>query len=169
MTNQQVPPVQKQPAAEPSARSSDEACNDLAYQVGYGHPPPQHRFQKGHSGNPAGPRPKAKYSRITEALNKALATKVTAETSSGIETIDALEAILRKLVNTAITEEGSIKAAGLVLGLVQTADAMVDDSVASEIADEDAERIKANFLARNAPIGPTPDDTDVGHGREGGA
>ena len=86
-------------------------------------------------------------------------------TSSGIET---LEAILRKLVNTAMTEEGII-AAGLVLGLVQTADAMVDDSVASEIADEDAERIKANFLARNAPIGPTPDDTDVGHGREGGA
>ena len=168
MTNHQVPPLQKQPAAGPSARSSDEAGHDLAYQVGYGHPPLQHRFQKGHSGNPAGPRQKAKYSRITEALNKALETKVTAETSSGIETLDALEAILRKLVNTAMTEEG-IKAAGLVLGLVQTADAMVDDSVASEIADEDAERIKANFLARNALIGPTPHDTDVGHRREGGA
>ena len=67
------------------------------------------------------------------------------------------------------TEGRHVKAAGVILGLVQAADAMVDASVDSEIDDEDAERIKANFLARNAFIGPSPDDTDVGHRREGGA
>lgn len=168
MTNHQVPPIQGQISAEDPVRSSEEAGNDPAYQVGYGHPPLQHRFQKGQSGNPAGPRPKARLSRVNDALNKALETKVTAETSRGIESLDALEAIMRKLVNTAITEDGT-KAAGFILSLLQAADANVEASIEAEIDQEKAERIKANFLARNLPTGPSSNQADVGYRREGGA
>jgi len=90
------------------------------YEVGYGRPPVQSRFQPGQSGNPAGKR--KGQPTVAEIFMKEAArlVKVKRGDTVEIETITKHEAIVRRLLQTAM--EGDIAAARLALfGLPQNA------------------------------------------------
>jgi len=74
-----------------------------SYQVGYKKPPVQHRFSKGRSGNPDG-RPR-KPKTIDTLLDKALKETVVANENGGRKAITKLEAVVKQVVNKAITGE----------------------------------------------------------------
>ena len=69
------------------------------YEVGYGKPPVEHRFQKGRSGNPSG-RPKHQPS-FAEQIRKALNTKIVVAERGKRRRIAKSEAAFTQLVNQA--------------------------------------------------------------------
>jgi Family of unknown function (DUF5681) len=88
------------------------------YEVGYGRPPVQSRFQPGQSGNPAGKR--KGQPTVAEIFMKEAARLVKIKRGDTVETITKYEAIVRRLLQTAM--EGDIAAARLALfGLSQNA------------------------------------------------
>jgi Family of unknown function (DUF5681) len=88
-----------------------------SYQVGYKKPPLQHRFPKGRSGNPDG-RPR-KPKTIDTLLDKALKETVVANENGGRKTITKLEAVVKQVVNKAIT--GEVRVIKLLIELLREA------------------------------------------------
>ena len=80
------------------------------YEVGYGRPPVLSRFQPGQSGNPAGKR--KGHATVAEIFMKEAARLVKVKRGDTVETITKHEAIVRRLLQTAM--EGDIAAARLV-------------------------------------------------------
>lgn len=88
------------------------------YSVGYRRPPTHSRFQPGQSGNPAGRR--KGHPSVGEIFMKEAARLVKVKRGDNVETIPKYEAIIRRLLQSAM--EGDNAAARLVLmGLSQTA------------------------------------------------
>lgn len=81
------------------------------YAVGYGRPPTHSRFQPGQSGNPAGRR--KGHPSAGEVIMKEAARLVKVKQGDNVETITKHEAIIRRLLQSAM--EGDIPAARLVL------------------------------------------------------
>lgn len=70
------------------------------YEVGYGKPPQQTRFQKGTSGNPTGRRRGSL--NLATTLNQALKKKMTVTEDGRRKTITTLEAAIKVLINKAL-------------------------------------------------------------------
>lgn len=83
------------------------------YEVGYGKPPKQHRFQSGQSGNPKG-RPK-KRNDMPSLMNQELNKKIRVKDQGEVRTITKLEAMMASLMARAI--QGDYRAVKLVMEL----------------------------------------------------
>jgi hypothetical protein len=74
---------------------------DSDYPVGYGKPPPHTRFKKGESGNPTG-RPKGSKN-LTTLLDKELKQRVVVTENGRRRSITKQEALVKHLVNKAVS------------------------------------------------------------------
>lgn len=81
------------------------------YAVGYGRPPPQHRWQKGQSGNPKG---KEKGTRNTKTyIQKALSARIRVVEGGRQRKLETRDVLARKLVRRAL--EGDTKATDTII------------------------------------------------------
>ncbi len=85
------------------------------YQVGYGKPPVNRRFQKGRSGNPKG-RPRGS-NNFSTLLEDALNEKVTVKQGGRRRTISKREAMVKQLANKAAS--GDHRSIQLMVALLQ--------------------------------------------------
>ena len=79
---------------------------DSDYQVGYGKPPQHTRFKKGESGNPTG-RPKGSKN-LTTLLEKELKQRVVVTENGRRRSITKQEAMVKHLVNKAVSGDRSL-------------------------------------------------------------
>ena len=77
-------------------------ADDADYEVGYGRPPPQHRFQKGRSGNPRGR--KSRKLTETELIAKVRDELITMTINGKTRRITAFEAAIRKTHMTVLAK-----------------------------------------------------------------
>ena len=122
-----------------SAHTDDE-------RVGYGHPPSQHRFKPGESGNPEGRR-KGQKSEAT-ILAELLHRKIAVNNSGKPRKITILEAILLRITEDSL--RGNTKSAAFLLNRL-TGEVDSPDGYAADLSVDDrsilatfAERIKRN-------------------------
>jgi hypothetical protein len=99
-----------------------------SYEVGFARPPEESRFKPGQSGNPAG-RPKGRPS-FHEILLEEIACLVKVQIGDQVMRVDKERALLRRLIDLSL--QGDIKAARLVLGLLDRARAAMELSPDSE-------------------------------------
>jgi hypothetical protein len=132
------------------------------YEVGYGRPPASSRYRPGQSGNPAGRR--KGQPTPNEILVKEAARLVKIKRGDTVETITKHEAIIRRLLQSAM--EGDIPASRLVLfGLAQNApdpsDAPAEDETANLAlsATPDEETLR-RMLARFAHLQTKEEEPD---------
>ena len=130
-----------------------------SYDVGYGKPPVNTRFKKGHSGNSAG-RPKGK-ANLATLLAQTLAAKVTVTEGGRRLQKTKLEVALTQLVNKAVG--GDIKAFKQVQEMIPILDPAVAPGVTPDLAvdREMAQRVAQRFAARllKSNTGGTDDET----------
>lgn len=118
---------------------------DDDYDVGYGKPPKQTRFEKGRSGNPKGRLKGVKT--LAVALKEALAERVTVTENGRRRKITKLEAITTQLVNKAATAD--LTATRLLLGMVQLVETQADPSATTAMnVGEDDEKVMRQLYAR---------------------
>lgn len=84
---------------------------DREYEVGYGKPPANKRFQKGHSGNPKG-RPKGSRN-LTKLMDEELNARVTITENGKEQMVQKRRAFVKRLINSAL--KGDDRAAQLIL------------------------------------------------------
>ena len=145
------------------------------YEVGYGKPPPEHRFKPGQSGNPKG-RPKGykgrvftvEGSRLRQALHAELGREVTIEERGRMVRVPALNLLLRKLMQKALS--GQSRAAQILLDAYATAErdalrehrelveAVMDYQAAARL---EVRRRADEGVTGGMPILPHPDDIEV--------
>jgi hypothetical protein len=101
---------------EPSAEGNgdDKPSPASPYPVGYGKPPRETRFRKGHSGNPRG-RPKGEKS-AKSLFDQALSAPVTISEGGRMRVVEQRTALFKALVAKAI--KGDARAAALVVRLM---------------------------------------------------
>jgi hypothetical protein len=110
-----------------------------SYRVGYGKPPRQHQFRRGHSGNPKG-RPKGVKNTLT-LLREILDRQVEMRTGGGVvRKVSVREAMLARFAESAL--KGDIKAAGFLLQRYDMAEA----GNATDVATQDEQEIIDAFL-----------------------
>jgi len=81
--------------------------NNKDYEIGYGKPPKNTRFTKGHSGNPAGRKKKIIPDTLFQAISLELCQQKTITDASGLKEKVPLYSILaKKLVQDAIQNDG---------------------------------------------------------------
>jgi hypothetical protein len=122
------PHIRARTRPAPSPEPSPAAPPDQDYQVGYGKPPLQTRFQPGRSGNPKGRPKRAKG--LSTIVRSTLTEKVKVRTASGEKRISRIEAALHKTVELAM--KGNANALANLLKLY--AGAVPDEKQADEIA-----------------------------------
>jgi hypothetical protein len=108
-----------------------------AYDVGYGRPPPEHRFKPGRSGNPKG-RPQGAKNEET-ILNNLLNRRIEIREAGKLRKITVLEAMLLKFAEEAL--KGNPKAATFLLNRYRPLEA--DEASTDEITREDQEILDA--------------------------
>jgi Family of unknown function (DUF5681) len=106
--------------------------------VGYGRPPKEHQFKRGHSGNPSGGRKAAK----SEAaiLREILSRKVTIRQGDKSQKIPLLEAILLKMAEEAL--RGDLKAAAFLLNRI-AASTQSNETTTFELSPDETDVMKA--------------------------
>jgi Family of unknown function (DUF5681) len=109
--------------------------------VGYGRPPPEHKFKKGASGNPKG-RPKGAKNEAT-ILRALLNRKIQLRQDGKSQSITVLEAMLLKIADEAL--KGNPKAAAFLLDRYAPVDAVGEDRVE---LDPDDQQILESFARR---------------------
>lgn len=92
-------------------KGARSGSRDVDYVVGYGRPPPQHRFKSGQSGNPRG-RPKGVRSEA-DILNALLNKKITIQERGRTRQISVLEATYHRIAQNAL--KGDLRAAAFLL------------------------------------------------------
>ena len=102
------------------------------YKVGYGHPPIEHRFQGGKSGNPKG-RPRKRAASLKEVLGKVLGTPISIRENGRTRRIPLLEAITVHLTGRGL--KGDLKAFRELREFMKMADykGEVDPGIITEI------------------------------------
>ena len=116
----------------------------LDYQVGYGKPPLDTRFQKGRSGNPNG-RPRGRKNMST-LLNNALNGSVIVTENGRRKKITKREAIVTQLVNKSASAD--LKATQMVLAMLRDIEARADDSADPAVFTEADQQIIRRIQAR---------------------
>jgi hypothetical protein len=138
-------------AKKPSGGSSDSKDPTPPYEVGYGRPPIESRFQPGQSGNPKGRQKRKRNLRteVREALDKTIALREGDRT----RIVTKQAAMITMLINN--TMKGDPKAWNSLLSLMRAVrladEAPEDNSHQPLTADDDA--LVADFLRRNLPNG----------------
>ena len=120
--------------------------NEPDYEVGYGKPPRQTRFQKGQSGNPRG-RPKGSKN-LTTLLGDALNEPVIVAENGGRRRITMREAIIKQLVKRSATTD--LRAIKILLDMVrdiesQTEPAFAETRAFTEADEKVLEQLRARF------------------------
>ena len=115
------------------------------YDIGYGKPPVHTRFKAGQSGNPRG---KNKGHKSLKALvDGVLKEKVSIRTPRGVRKVTKFDALVRKLINDALT--GDSKSVLLTIRLTKEAGLMEAEAMEAaslgELSDEDR-KILASFM-----------------------
>jgi hypothetical protein len=98
--------------------------HDSTYEVGFGKPPKQSRFQKGASGNPKG-RPKGKRNLVT-VLQRTLQETVVIKENGMRRTVTKLEAAIKQLVDKAAS--GDLAALRHLTALANSAESQTTDA-----------------------------------------
>jgi hypothetical protein len=93
------------------APQKGEHRSGASYQVGYGRPPKDHRFQPGQSGNRKG-RPKGKKNTVT-LLREILDRQIEVRTGSTVRKMSVREAMLTRFAESAL--KGDTKSAAFLL------------------------------------------------------
>jgi hypothetical protein len=119
---------------------------DGTYDVGYGKPPVDSRFQKGQSGNPNG-RPRGSKNLAT-IVRQAANERVTIVVKGKQRSITKLEAAAKQLANKAA--QGDLKAMQMLLPQLAALDATVVAQPLDVIADDD-KAVMASLMKRFAP------------------
>ena len=125
------------------------------YDVGYGKPPAETRFQKGQSGNPKG-RPKGSKNLAT-IVRQAANERVTIVVKGKQRSITKLEAAAKQLANKAA--QGDLKAMQMLLPQLAALDASVVAQPLEVIAEDD-KAVMASLLKRFGATG------DAGAGKQ---
>ena len=119
------------------------------YEVGYGKPPFQTRFQKGRSGNPKG-RPRGKKNMST-LLSAALDASIIVVEDGRRKKITKREAIITQLVNKSASAD--LRATQIVLGMLSELDSLeagaADPAALTEVDQEIIRRIQARLRNEN--------------------
>ena len=92
-------------------RGAPRASSGTSYEVGYGKPPPQHRFQPGQSGNPKGRLKGAK--NTATLLREILDRKIEVRTAGKPRKITVREGMLTRFAERGL--KGDVKAAAFLL------------------------------------------------------
>jgi hypothetical protein len=133
------------PSHKESTTMSDEKSNTPPYPVGFKKPPNHTRFQKGHSGNPAG-RPKGSPN-FAAALEAALSERVIVNEGGQRYPVSKLVATVKQLVNKAT--QGDARATQQLLNMLPVLDSEPDHSMPPTISiTETDQRVMHNILAR---------------------
>ena len=127
------------------AETANAVDEKNAYEVGYGKPPCQTRFKKGHSGNPKGRTAGAK--NLSTLLSEALNERVVVTQNGRRRKITKRKAIVTQLVNRSASAD--LPALKLVFDLVRETENRMD-SAAPETASFSAEdeKVIAQLKAR---------------------
>jgi hypothetical protein len=138
-------------AKKPSAGSSDSKDPTIPYEVGYGRPPIESRFQPGQSGNPKGRQKRKRNLRteVREALDKSIALREGDRTRK----VTKQAALITTLVNSAL--KGDQKACSSLLSIMRAvglADEAPDANSHQPLTAED-DALVEDFLRRNSPNG----------------
>ena len=126
-----------------SNKSDHEAEKSPDYEVGYGRPPAQSRFQPGRSGNPQGRTKGTK--NMALALEKELSTRITINEHGRTRTITKRDAIAKQLVNKSAA--GDPRLLKLLLGLTHATE-ITDDGTPLPLSREADEQVKRDLLQR---------------------
>ena len=113
---------------------------ELDYEVGYGRPPRQTRFEPGRSGNPRGRPPGSK--NLSSLLKKALDEPVVVVENNRRRRIAKREAIVTQFVNQ--SAKGDLKATQLLLNILRDLESRAEpgSADAEKITEADQQIIK---------------------------
>ena len=109
------------------------AHDESTYEVGFGKPPKQSRFQKGASGNPKG-RPKGKRNLAT-VVEQTLRESIVIKENGMRLTVTKLEAAVKQLVNKAVS--GDLIAFRQLTALANSAESQTANAPTRHIGDAD--------------------------------
>jgi hypothetical protein len=109
------------------------AHHESTYEVGFGKPPKQSRFQKGASGNPKG-RPKGKRNLVT-VLERTLRETIVIKENGTRRTVTKLEAAVKQLVNKAAS--GDLIALRHLTALAKSTETQTADAPTRQTGDAD--------------------------------
>jgi hypothetical protein len=123
---------------------SDNATPGGEYEVGYGKPPLNTRFQKGQSGNPKG-RPKGSLNFAT-ILERTLRERVVVNEGGRRRIITKLEAAIKQLVNKAAG--GDLNAFRLLRELARSGEEAVQPQPTVQELNADDQSVMASILKR---------------------
>jgi len=122
------------PTGRLEAQASEVQPPAEAYEVGYGRPPREHRFQPGRSGNPRG---RAKGARnLASVVAATLGERIAVTENGRRKRITKLEAAVKQLVNRAAA--GEARSMQLLLALAQACDSRPPPSGPEEPTEADA-------------------------------
>jgi hypothetical protein len=124
--------------------------SERTYDVGYGKPPKQNRFQKGQSGNPRG-RPKGSLN-VATALERELNQRVMVKENGQSRSITKFEAAIKQLVNKAAS--GDAKAIQFLVNLLNLSNGGGLSDVSQAIPHDADLAVMASMLRRFQPAEP---------------
>jgi len=137
------------------------------YDVGYGKPPKQSRFQKGRSGNPKG-RPKGSLN-VATALERELNQRVTIKENGVSRSITKFEAAVKQLVNKAAS--GEAKAIQFLMSMLNVSNGGALGDAPLTVPSEADRAVMASMLLRfqtqtsHTPT-PNPSTKEASDGQE---
>jgi hypothetical protein len=115
------------------------------YEVGYGKPPKNTRFQKGSSGNPKG-RPRGTLN-VATVLERTLRERVVINENGQRKTITKLQAAVKQLVNQAAS--GNLAAQRQLMALIASAEQRSSEAQTERPSlDEADQKVMAQILER---------------------
>jgi len=133
------------------------------YDIGYGKPPPQSRFQAGQSGNPKG-RPKGARN-FSTVIDQELNARVPVKENGKRKVISKRQAVVKQLINKAVS--GDMKAIQPLIGIASQNERQALADVAGGGAEilatpEDAMVMESILQRVRAAAGlpPTPESTE---------
>lgn len=142
------------PDREPQATDAGRASRERPYEVGYGKPPREHRFQPGQSGNPRG-RPRGSRNLAT-ALREALSQRFPVREGGKTRKRSATDIIVQQLVRKAMA--GDLRSAQLLLQFSREEAAKAGSTPPLEALSAEDEAILMDFLKRNGAAAGKTDE-----------